>query len=106
MLTNTLRLNFCYFKIIHILHPRYGPKIMGDILKVKQKNMRACIHEIIKLIIMKMKMKNRSHRYNINKPGSRHGHIHIKYKKCLSMMILIRTKQHLSNYLKLNSCKS
>ena len=27
MLSNTLRLNFCYLKIIHILHPHYYLKI-------------------------------------------------------------------------------
>ena len=38
------------------------------------------IHENIQLIIMKMKikMKNRSHKYDINSPVSRHGH---KYSK-------------------------
>ena len=62
MLSNTLRLNFCYLKIIHILHP----KIIGNILKNKQ-NKCVCIHEIIRQIIMKMKMKmkNTSHRYDI-----------------------------------------
>ena len=33
MLSNTLRLNFCYLKIIHILHTLYHPKTMGHILK-------------------------------------------------------------------------
>ena len=32
-LSNTLRLNFRYLKIIHFLHPRYHPKIIGDTLK-------------------------------------------------------------------------
>ena len=44
-----------------------------------------------------MKMKNRSHRYDINRPKSRHRHKYSKYKKCLSMMILICIKQHLSS---------
>ena len=80
LLSNTLRLNFCYLKIIHILHPRYHPKIIGDVLKNKQKKKCVCIHEIIRLIIMKMKIKvkNRSHSYDINRPRSRHGH---KYSK-------------------------
>ena len=43
-----LRSNFCYLKIIHIL------------------NKCVCIYEIIRLIVMKMKMKNRSHRYGID----------------------------------------
>ena len=43
---------------------------------------------------IKMKMKNRSHRYNKNRPRTRHGHICIysKYKKCLTMMMLICIK--------------
>ena len=43
---------------------------------------------------MKMKMRNRSHRYDANKYRPRHGP---NYKKCLSMMVLICIKQHLSN---------
>ena len=42
-------------------------------------------------------LKKRSHRYDINRPRSRHGHKYSKYKKCLSMMMLICIKQHLSN---------
>ena len=66
-LSNTPRLNFCYLKVIHILHPRYRPELIGHILKNN-------IHEIIGLIIvkMKMKMKNGSHIYDINSPSSRH----------------------------------
>ena len=41
---------------------------------------------------MKMKMKNRSHRYDINRLRSRDGHKYIKYKKCLSMMMFICVK--------------
>ena len=44
---------------------------------------------------MKMKMKNRSYRHDINRP--RHGHKNSKYRKFLSMMMLICIKQHLSN---------
>ena len=83
MLSNTLRLNFFYLKIIHILHPSYHPKIIGHVLKNKQKNICVCIHEIIRLIIKKMKMqkKNTSHRYQINRPRPRHGQKYSKYKK-------------------------
>ena len=77
---NFLRLNFCYLKIIHILHLRYHPKITEHILKNNQKNKRVCVHEIILLIIMKMKMKMKN-RYDINRPRSRHGHKYKKYKK-------------------------
>ena len=75
MLSNTQRLNFCYLKIIHILHARCHPKIIGHILKNKQNNKCVCIHEILQLIVMMIKMKNRSHRYDINRPTSKHGHI-------------------------------
>ena len=57
MLSNALRLNFSYLTIIHILLSRYHPKIIGDILRNKQKSKREFIHEIMRLIIMKMKMK-------------------------------------------------
>ena len=53
ILSNTLRLNFCYLKIIYILHRCYHPKITGH--KNKQKNKCVCIHEILWLIIMKIK---------------------------------------------------
>ena len=54
---------------------------------------------MIRLIIMKMKMKMkiRSHRYGINNPRSRRGHEYSKYKKCLTVMMPICIKQHLSN---------
>ena len=65
MQSNTLRLNFCYLKIIHILHPRYHPKIIGHVPKISKRT-SLCVFP--RLIIMKMKMKNRSHRYDINRP--------------------------------------
>ena len=48
----------------------------------------------IRVIIMKikMKMKNRSHRYDINRHKSRHGHKNIKYKKCLNMIMVLCIK--------------
>ena len=85
MLSNTLRLNFCYL-IIHILHSRCHPKIIGHILKNVQKkktnkkykqkknkkkpnkkkkiSKKTNVHEIMRLIVLKkkMKMKHRSHR--------------------------------------------
>ena len=63
----------------------YYPKI-GFILKNKQRNKCGCIQEIIRLIIMKMEMKikNRSHSYDINRRRSRHGDKYSKYKKCLT----------------------
>ena len=42
----------------------------------------------MRLIIMEMemKMKNRSYRYDIDKPNSRYGHKHSKYKKFLTLL--------------------
>ena len=40
---------------------------------------------------------NRSHRYDTNRLRYRHGHKFSKYKTFLSMMMLLRIKQHLSN---------
>ena len=63
------------------------------------KNTRACFNKIIWLIIMKMrvKMKNRSHRYDINRARPRHGHEYTKYKFCLSTMVVMSNKQQLGN---------
>ena len=46
----------------------HHPKIIRHILKDKQKNNCVCIHEIIRLTIMKMKMKmkNRSYIHGTN----------------------------------------
>ena len=62
------------FTNIHILHSFYHPKIIGDIVKTKKKKKCVCIHQILWLIIekMMMKMKNRSHKHNINSPRSRY----------------------------------
>ena len=54
---------------------------------------------------MKMKTKIRSHKYDINRPRSRHGHKHSNNKKCLyddACMYETAPKQHL----KLNSSRS
>ena len=71
MLSKTLRLNFCYFKIIHIFHSLYRSKVIRHALIKKQKNIYACIHGIMRVIMMKMKMKmkNRSYRYDIDRPS-------------------------------------
>ena len=86
ILSNTLRVIFFYLKIICILHPRDYAKLIGHILKNKQKNMYVCIHEIVRLIIIKVKMimKFRSHRYDINRLRSRHEYKCRKYK-CVSV---------------------
>ena len=98
MLRNTLRLTLNYSKIIPILHPHYHSKI-AYILKNKQRGKYVCIHEIMRLIIMKMKvkMKKRSHRYDRNRPRPNHEHKYSKYKKCLSKMMFLCIKKYLTN---------
>ena len=63
------------------------------------KNEYLCLNVLIWLMAVKMRlnMKNRSHRYDINRPSPRHGHSHTEYKMCLSIMMVICIKQHLSN---------
>ena len=65
----------------------------------KQKNKCVCIHEIMRLTIMrmKMKMKNKSHRYGINRLSFKHGQKSSTYTNCRVMMTLICIKQHQSN---------
>ena len=46
---------------------------------------------------MGLKMKNRSQRYDINRLRPRYGHRYTKYKMCLSIVMTICIKQHLSN---------
>ena len=49
---------------------------------------------------MKIKMKlkkNQKHTTLMSRRGSRHGQKYRKYKKCLSMTMLIFVKQHISN---------
>ena len=77
------------------IHSRYHPKIIGHILKNKQQNKSVCIHTI-NHNEKKMKMKNRSRKYSINRPRYRQGRKYSKHKKCLSIMVIC-IKQHLSN---------
>ena len=54
--------------------------------------MYVCIHEIIQVILTKMKkkMENRSNRYDMDANIDLHGYKFSNCKKCLSMMMLIR----------------
>ena len=56
-----------------------------------QKNIYVCIYKIIRLIIMKMKIKrkNGSLTYDINRPRSRQENKYSKYKKGVSMIMLV-----------------
>ena len=73
------------------------PAGIGHTLKNKQNSMYMYSRDYTSNHDEKMKFKNRSHRYDINKPRSRHGHKSSKYKECLSMMMLLCIKNHLSN---------
>ena len=94
MLSNTLRLfqNYSHssFTLSFKNNTTYSKKI--------SKRTRLCIHEIMLLIIpkMKTKMRNSSHRQDINSSRSRHWHKYRKHEKCLSMIKLTCIKQHLS----------
>ena len=60
-----------------------------------KKNKCFCFKYIMWLIIMKMSVKNRSHRWGKNR--RKHGHKYKKRRNCLSMVMLTCIKQHLSN---------
>ena len=70
---------------------RYSKKV--------QKTKYACLNKAISLMTRKrrLKMKKRSFRYDITRPRPRHGHKYTIYKMCLSLMMTICIKQHLSN---------
>ena len=46
---------------------------------------------------IRLKMKNKSHRYDIIRARPRYGHKYTKYKMCLSIMMVLCIKQKLSN---------
>ena len=94
-LSNTLRLKFLIFENYSLFSTPLLSKKMGDIVKSVQKTEHVCLNEVIWLMTMEMrtKMKNRSHRCDINRPRSRHGHKYSKYKMWLSIMIAICIKQ-------------
>ena len=50
--------------------PRYQSKIMGDIMRNNVQKKCVCFNEVIekKAIKMRLKIKNRSQRYNIKRP--------------------------------------
>ena len=55
---------------------------------------------------MGLKIKHRSLRYDINRPKPRHGSKYTKYKMCLSIMMVICIKQHLSNMKNLSNTEA
>ena len=62
-------------------------------------NKYVSVNEIIWLIVTKMRLKkkNRSHKYDICRTNSRYGYKYAKNKMCLSIMTVIYIKQYLSN---------
>ena len=68
MLRNTMRQNVCFLKTIGFLHLRHHLKVVGEILKNVQKG-TVCF-----MMKMRLGVKNRSQRYDINEPRPRHGH--------------------------------
>ena len=89
LLENYLFFSFFCFLLISKNNRVYSKKFA--------KNKCVYFNEIIWLIMIKVKKKNRSHRYVINRSTSRHGLTYTKYKKCLGMMMLISIKQHSAN---------
>ena len=54
-----------------------------------------------------MEMKNRSHRYDVYRLKSNHGHKNSKYKKCLTKMLFISRKFYIRrNNNKVDSIKT
>ena len=45
---------------------------------------------------MRLRIKNKSHRYDINRLRPKHGHKSAKHKMCLIIMMVRGIKQHLS----------
>ena len=83
------------FESFSLSSSRHHLKIIGDILKIVE---RISASDVIRLMAMKMRLKmtNRSQRYDINRPRHILGP---KYSKCkmLSIMMVICIKRHLSN---------
>ena len=79
--------------------PTLSSKDNRSYSKKAQQNKCACLNKVIWLMTTKMslKMKNRSHRYDIARLRPRHRHNYIIYKMCLSLMMAICIKQYLSN---------
>ena len=67
-LSNTLRPNFRYLKITRFLHLRYHPKAQAHILKNVQKTSASVLMRLWMTIKMRLKIKQRLQRYDINSP--------------------------------------
>ena len=80
---------FLLFKDYLLFSTTLSSKSNRAYSKIVQNSKCVCFNEIISLIIMKMKMKKRSQRYDINRLRHSHGQKCTKYKRCLSMMTFI-----------------
>ena len=77
---------------------RLHPKVIGDILKKNDnKSLFKCGYIFSDNENEAEIEKQVSHRYNINRPMPRQGNKHTKYKMCLSIMMVLCIKPHLSN---------
>ena len=63
------------------------------------KNKYVSFNKLVLLMAMKIRleMKNRSHRYDINRPRQIQGHKYTKYKMFLGIIMVVCIKQRLSN---------
>ena len=61
-----------------------SPKNNRKHSKICTKDKHVCLNVVISLMVMKMrlKMKNKSCRYDINRPSPRHGYKYTEYKMC------------------------
>ena len=94
-----LEVEFLLFENYSLSSSTLSPRNNKKYSKKYTKNKYVCLSEVIWLMTMKVRldMKNRSNRYDINRPRLKHDHKYTKYKTCLSIMMVICIKQHLSN---------
>ena len=99
MLSSARRLKFSFLKIIHILHSRYHPKIIGHILKKAKK--QACLYSwdyaiwcfnqniimlyLIEILIIKMEHQNNM--WNLLRACSSMFRVNCKVQVCLSLIL-------------------
>ena len=95
-LCNILRPNFCYLQIICLLHPRYRKKNRTYSKKMYKKTIVSVLMNYMINYNENENEKQIRPRHEL-RPRPRHGFKYSKYKKCLSLMMLICIKQHLNN---------
>ena len=100
--SNTLRWSFCYYSHSSWMLSSKKSRTQNT-FKKKKNNKCVCIHKIIWLIIVNrmMKIKNRSHRHDINSPMSRHI---VNIRLVLSVLYILSNT--LATFKKFNLCDS